>query len=101
MAKLYFTITGTNFRYGDSFLEKDMKVRLIKEPDNEFDKEAIRVELEGLGKIGYVANSTRTVIGECHSAGYILDKIKDDAEGKIMYVTDNGIVGVVSKKSLV
>jgi hypothetical protein len=29
-------------------MKKGMKVRLIKEPDNEYDKEAIRVELKGL-----------------------------------------------------
>ena len=44
-------------------------MRLLKEPDNEYDKEALRVELKGLGKIGYVANSIYTVIGECSSAG--------------------------------
>ena len=53
MEKIYFTIIGTNHYYGKDFIEKDMTVKLIKEPDNEFDKEAIKVELEGLGKIGY------------------------------------------------
>lgn len=32
-------------------------IKLIKEPDNNYDKEAIRIELRGIGKIGYVANS--------------------------------------------
>ena len=45
-----------------------MKVKLVKEPDNEYDKEAIRVETKGLGKIGYVANSPYTVLGESKSA---------------------------------
>lgn len=34
-----------------------MKLFLEKESDNEYDKEAIQVLCEGLGKIGYVANS--------------------------------------------
>ena len=55
MDKIYFTIAGANHYYGSDFLKPDMNIRLIKEPDNEYDKEAIRVELEGLGKIGYVA----------------------------------------------
>ena len=41
--KIYFTITGTNYRYGQDFFKKGMKVRLEKEPDNKHDKEAIKV----------------------------------------------------------
>jgi hypothetical protein len=51
MKDVYFTITGMNHYFGSDFMKKGMKVRLIKEPDNEYDKEAIRVELKGLGKI--------------------------------------------------
>ena len=58
MDKVYFTIAGTHHYYGKEFIESGMEVRLVKEPDNKYDKEAIKVELEGLGKIGYVANST-------------------------------------------
>ncbi len=39
-----------------------------KEPDNEYDKEAIKVIYEGLGNVGYVANSSYTVIGAAMSA---------------------------------
>ena len=48
-----------------------MKVKLVKEPDNEVDSEAIKVEMPGIGQIGYVANSPYTVIGESMSAGRI------------------------------
>ena len=47
MKRIYFTLTGTNHHYGHEFFEPDMTVRLVKEPDNEVDKEAIKVELEG------------------------------------------------------
>ena len=36
------------------------KVKLVKEPDNEYDSEAIKAELPGLGCAGYVANSPHT-----------------------------------------
>lgn len=55
MSNIYFTVTGLHHYYGDSFLEKEMIVYLKKEKDNEYDKEAISVNLPGLGKIGYVA----------------------------------------------
>ena len=75
MEKVFITVTGTRHYFGSEFLEKDMKLFLEKEPDNEYDKEAIQVLCEGLGKIGYVANSPYTVLGESFSAGRLYDKI--------------------------
>ena len=100
MAKIFITLTGTKHYFGNDFLEKGMKIRLEKEPDNEYDKEAIKVTYEGLGKIGYVANSTYTVIGESMSAGRIYDKIGDTAKAKVVLITDRGIICKISKKSL-
>ena len=98
--KVYFTLTGTKFYFGNDFLKPGMKVKLEKEPDNEHDKEAIVVLMEGLGKIGYVANSPYTVIGESMSAGRIYDKIGDKAIGEIMFVTSQGVLGRIHKNSL-
>ena len=92
MEKIYFTITGTGHYFGSDFLKPDMRVRLTKEPDNDYDKEAVRVELEGLGTIGYVANSPYTVVGESYSAGRLYDKIGDTAEGAVMYVLNGGVL---------
>jgi hypothetical protein len=92
MEELYFTITGCSHYFGSDFMEKGMKVKLEKEPDNEYDKEAIQVKIKGLGKIGYVANSPFTVKGESMSAGRLYDKIGDKAKGKVMFVVDGGVV---------
>lgn len=92
MSKIYFTIAGTNHHYGPDFLKPEMKVKLVKEPDNEYDKEAIRVELPGLGLIGYVANSPYTVIGESFSAGRLYDKIGESAKGIVLYVLPKGVL---------
>ena len=43
MGKIYFTLTGTNHYFGKEFLKKGTKIRLEKEPDNEYDKEAISI----------------------------------------------------------
>ena len=98
--KIWFTITGTSFRYGHDFLENGMKVRLEKEPDNEYDREAIKVMVEGLGHIGYVANSPKTVIGESYSAGRLYDRIGDTAVGKVKYVTGKGVLCSLKVKDL-
>ena len=94
--KIYFTLTGTQYFHGKDFLEKDMKVSLVKDPDNDYDKEAIKVELEGLGQIGHVANSPYTIVGDSHSAGRLYDKIGDTAEGKILYVMPTGVLCVLN-----
>ena len=82
----YFTLTGCRHHYGTEFLEPKMTVKLRKDPDNEYDHEAIRVELDGLGLIGYVANSVQTVHGESLSAGRLYDKIGKKANAKVVHI---------------
>ena len=98
MKKIYFTITGTKYRYGHDFLKPGMKVKLEKEPENEHDAEAIRVLMKGLGQIGYVANSTYTVKGESWSAGRIYDRIKKKATGTVKLVLPDGVICMLDKK---
>ena len=86
MEEMYFTIAGCSHYYGTQFMEKGMKVKLEKEPDNSYDKDAIMVKIKGLGKCGYVANSPYTVQGESMSAGRLYDKIGDKAKGRIVFI---------------
>ena len=100
MEEMYFTIAGCNHYYGTEFMEKGMKVKLVKEPDNEYDKEAIQVKIKGLGKVGYVANSPYTVQGASMSAGRLYDKIGDKAKGKIVFVVGGTAVCRVTDEGL-
>ena len=84
--EIYITIAGMQFRYGADFLERGMEVTLEQDPKNEYDKEAIKVSLPGLGQIGWVANSVNTVMGDCYSAGRLYDKIDDTATAVVAYV---------------
>ncbi|MDO4649924.1 MAG: HIRAN domain-containing protein [Eubacteriales bacterium] len=101
MSKIYFTLTGTNYFHGNDFLKPGMKLKLKKQRDNEYDKEAIVVKMEGLGEIGHVANSTRTVIGDSMSAGRLYDKIGEKAKANVVLVTQHGTICRLSKKSLI
>ena len=92
MSVIFFTVAGTQYRHGHDFIEPKMQVRLVKEPDNEYDREAIRVEMTGLGQIGYVANSVNTVVGESMSAGRLYDKMGDVATGTVKFVLGRGVV---------
>lgn len=98
MSKVFITVTGTQYRHGQDFVEPGMEFKLVKEPDNEYDKEAIRVELDGLGLIGYVANSTYTVAGDSYSAGRLYDKIGKKAKAVVKYVLPKGILCEVKVK---
>lgn len=95
MAEIYFTIAGTNHHYGQDFIEPKMEVKLVKELDNEVDKEAIKVEMPGIGHIGYVDNNPYTVLGESYSAGRLYDKIGDTAVGTVLYVLPKGVLCVL------
>lgn len=101
MKRTYFTLTGTNHYHGREFLKPDMKVHLVKEPDNKYDSEAIKVELEGLGQIGYVANSPYTTLGNSYSAGRLYDKIGDTADGTILYVVPDGVLCYLDSNEMV
>lgn len=92
MSTKYITVTGMNHYFGNEFVERGMKVNLIKDVDNEYDKEAIKVEMEGLGKVGYIANSPHTVIGESMSAGRIYDKIEEVTTATVVYVLPQGLL---------
>ena len=98
MKKIYFTITGMSHYYGDNFFEKGMTVTLVKEKDNEVDSEAIKVELEGLGTVGYVANSPYTVLGESYSAGRLYDKIGKTATGTVLHKLPKGVLCILNRK---
>lgn len=99
MPKIYFTLTGTKYYLGSEFLKSGMKIKLTKEPDNQYDKEAIKVSMKGMD-IGYVANSCHTVIGNSLSAGRLYDKMGKKAKAKVILVTPQGVLCKISKKSL-
>ena len=98
MEKKYFTLAGTCYHFGQDFMEPKMQLTLRKEPDNEYDKEAIRCEMEGLGLVGYVANSVSTVKGESMSGGRLYDKIGDTAEATILYVLPDGVICYINEE---
>ena len=55
--------------------------------------------MEGLGKVGYVANSPHTIQGKSLSAGRLYDKIGDEAKGTILYVLPEGVLCVVDEEA--
>lgn len=78
-------IAGRN-HYGYSApTENGTIIDLIKEPDNEHDKNAIRVEFN-TKTVGYVANSTYTMIDEAKSASEIWCLFGERTRARILFV---------------
>ena len=99
MDKTYFvTITGLNHYYGAKPFEIGRVIKRIKEPDNEYDNEAIVAFLPFIDKIGYVANSTNTVYQGTISAGRLYDKIEDYAYARVMFITHSSVIALVLDK---
>ncbi|MFA9422268.1 MAG: HIRAN domain-containing protein [Sedimentibacter sp.] len=93
MEKNYFvTITGTKFYYGMKPFEIGRIIKLVKEPDNEHDSEAIRAELPFIGKIGYVSNSTHTVVKGTFSGGRVYDLFPEESFAQVLFVTNESVI---------
>ena len=95
MNEIYITITGQNHYLGMKPFKVGRRVRLVKDTDNGYDSEAIRVELPYIDTIGYVANSTHTVYDGTQSAGRIYDRISDVACAEVMFITHSGVIARV------
>lgn len=90
------TITGTQFYDGPN-LEEGMMLQLVREPDNEFDPDAIAVFADG-EKVGYVANRDATCLDISSKASEIQD-IPDNAyaEYLINYMSQYHIARIIDK----
>ena len=93
--ELYITITGLNHYYSMKPFKIGSLVTLKKEPDNDYDDEAIEISAPLLGKVGYVANSPHTTAGGCMSAGRIYDEIPDECAAVVRFITCSKVIARV------
>lgn len=98
MENYFVTITGMNHYLGMKPFKINRLVKLVKEPDNPHDPEAIRVELPFIDTIGYVANSVGTVFAGTCSAGRLYDKLEDYAYAQVMFITHSSVIAIVVPK---
>ncbi len=95
--KRYFAIVGGKHYQTMKVLKPGMPVLLIKEPENDYDQEAVIVFSIANGRIGYVANSTHTVPRGCCSAGRLYDLFDVNAGGIIRFVVNDVAIAEFSK----
>lgn len=82
--KSLINIAGTKFYRQSGPLKEGVVVDLIKEPDNEHDANAIRVELNG-ETVGYVGNGEMTVPEGIKSASQIKDEFADRTKAEVLF----------------
>lgn len=83
---IYVTVVGGDFFKESKRLQVGEIVRFVKDYENEYDDEAIAVEMIGIGQVGYVANSTNTVARGTKSAGRIYDTFDDYSYGIVRFI---------------
>ena len=99
---MFITIQAWENLHGSKPLVLNGIVKLVKEPENQYDTEAIACEMRYFGKIGYVSNSTTTVVRGTMSAGRIFDKISDEYAAKIKFMRGTtAIAKVLSCEELI
>ena len=77
-----------------------LEINCEKEFDNDYDEEAIKVMMKTFGKVGYVANSSRTVAKGTKSAGRIYDKVGDKFFVRVCFVTGGSVIAEVVNKDV-
>ena len=100
--EIFITIIGFNNFHGTKPFQINSILKLVKEPDNHHDSEAIAAEMRYAGKVGYVANSTHTVAKGTMSAGRLYDKITDDKDfAEVKFIANEVIIAkLVSENQL-
>lgn len=92
MKEMFITVTGFRNYSGPAPFRIGRLVRCAKEPDNAYDKEAIRCTMPMLGTVGYVANSWSTVAGGTMSAGRVYDRVGKRFYARVLFTTNSKII---------
>ena len=93
---MYITVNHLNLFDSVSFLKPGDRLVLRKDRNNIYDDEAIIACKDKL-KCGYVANSVYSVVRGTCSAGRVYDKIKDDAECIIRFMSQEMLICEIAK----
>ncbi len=92
---MYITITGMDYFFGKKPFSIGAQLTLRKDPENDYDGEAIVVIAPVLGKVGYVANSPKTTAGGTMSAGRLYDFIQEECMAIVRFTTVSKVIAQV------
>ena len=84
--KIYAAVMDMKYYPSSIKVKVGDPVFLVKDPDNLYDPEAIRVVLPSHGQIGYIANNAVAVPRGCRSAGRIYDSFRQQTLGVVQFI---------------
>lgn len=91
----YITINHIDDFCGYTHLRVGDILSLKKEPDNEYDDEAIAVYDKNQTKIGYIANSVSSVARGTYSSGRVYDRVENESKCIVCFITEECAIGSV------
>ena len=94
----FITIPIRNDYYGRRPFNIGTVLKLVKEPENEYDSEAIKVIMPIIGTVGYVGNSISTVYQGTVSAGRLYDRFDDYIYACVVFVTRASVIASIVEK---
>lgn len=92
MKEKYVTITGMNHYYGLKPFSVGKRIKCVKEKNNPYDNEAIKVVMKEIGTVGYIANTPYTAATGTMSAGRIYEKVKKKFTVEVMFITSSKVI---------
>lgn len=92
----FITIICFNQFHGKKIFKIGSILKLVKEPDNNHDAEAIRVDMRYAGTVGYLANSTKTVVRGTMSGGRVYDKIdENNCYAMVKFISHHNVIAKI------
>jgi len=95
MLEKFISIVGVSHYFGTEIFSVGQKLKLTKDYESKHDDEAIMVELESVGKVGYVANSTHTVARGTKSAGRIYDQFEETIYCEVAFIVKDTVIAKI------
>lgn len=96
MAEQYVSIVGFKNYFDKRPFAIGTKLLCVKEPDNVFDSEAIKVTFPVLGTVGYIANSIQTKANGTFSAGRIYEQVGEKFIVEVAFSTHSTVIARVT-----
>lgn len=99
MSEQYVSIVGFKNYFDKRPFSIGTKLLCVKEPDNVFDSEAIKVTFPVLGTVGYIANSLQTKANGTFSAGRIYEQVGDKFIVEVAFSTHSTVIARVTDEN--
>ena len=89
------TIVGTEYYFGIQVFKVGQILHCIKDPENNYDMEAIKVVSDVDVQYGHIANSIHTVAKGCKSGGRIYDTFEKRLKIQVQYIIGNAVIALI------